>query len=226
MNTYVVASIHPWNTESFSRYTQFLPGRWLLIEHAEELTLERLDELGPRYVFFPHWSTMVPESIIDRYECVCFHMTDLPYGRGGSPLQNLIARGHALTKLTALRMVKDFDAGPVYQKRSVLLDGPAQTIYERVALLVWDMITDIVADQPQPEPQVGEVVFFKRRTPAQSELPSNASLTQIYDHIRMLDADGYPHAYVDAGGWRLFFRRARMNDGILEATVRFELKGL
>ncbi len=27
-----------------------------------------------------------------KFECVCFHMTDVPYGRGGSPLQNLIIR--------------------------------------------------------------------------------------------------------------------------------------
>jgi len=37
-------------------------------------------------------------------------MTDVPYGRGGSPLQNLIVRGHTETKLTALRCVRDLDA--------------------------------------------------------------------------------------------------------------------
>ena len=61
------------------------------------------------------------KEIIKRFECVCFHMADVPYGRGGSPLQNLIARGHRETKLTALRMVEDFDAGPVYSKMPLCL---------------------------------------------------------------------------------------------------------
>ena len=56
-------------------------------------------------------------------------MTDLPYGRGGSPLQNLIIRGHKKTKISALRMVNELDAGPIYFKRSLSLNGNAQKIY-------------------------------------------------------------------------------------------------
>ncbi len=34
----------------------------------------------------------MPREIFENWACVVFHMTDLPYGRGGSPLQNLIVR--------------------------------------------------------------------------------------------------------------------------------------
>lgn len=66
---------------------------------------------------------MVPEAVLIAAECVCFHMTDVPYGRGGSPLQNLIVRKHKKTKLTALKMTEEIDAGPVYCKRELSLDG-------------------------------------------------------------------------------------------------------
>ena len=56
----------------------------------EDLTPERLASLDPRYVFFLHWSWKIPAEIHTRFECVIFHMSDVPYGRGGSPLQNLI----------------------------------------------------------------------------------------------------------------------------------------
>ena len=56
-------------------------------------------------------------------------MTDVPYGRGGSPLQNLILAGHTETKLTALRMVNEMDGGPVYVKMPLKLEGAAQEIY-------------------------------------------------------------------------------------------------
>ena len=44
-------------------------------------------------------------------------MTDVPFGRGGSPLQNLISRGIYETKISAFRCVAEMDAGPVYPKR-------------------------------------------------------------------------------------------------------------
>ena len=41
-------------------------------------------------------------------------MTDLPFGRGGSPLQNLIVRGYKETMLSAIKCVGEVDAGPIY----------------------------------------------------------------------------------------------------------------
>ena len=52
-----------------------------------------LKKITPRYIFFLHWDWRVPHVIWQQHECVCFHMTDVPYGRGGSPLQNLILEG-------------------------------------------------------------------------------------------------------------------------------------
>ena len=49
-----------------------------------------------------------------RYDCVIFHMTDLPYGRGGSPLQNLIIRGYKKTNVVSNKCVGEVDAGPIY----------------------------------------------------------------------------------------------------------------
>ena len=39
-------------------------------------------------------------------------MTDLPFGRGGTPLQNLIVKGFDKTKISALKVTKGIDAGP------------------------------------------------------------------------------------------------------------------
>ena len=86
-------------------------GRWIYVERPRRL-VSVLAKNRPRYIFFPHWSWMVPRAVWEKHECVCFHMTDVPYGRGGSPLQNLILKGHTKTKITALRMVGELDAGP------------------------------------------------------------------------------------------------------------------
>lgn len=133
---------------------------------------------------------MVPENIWRAYECVCFHMSDVPYGRGGSPLQKPILPGHSQTMLSALGMVKEMDAGPVYAKRPLTLAGTAENIYRRAGQLSVEIIHWMIERNLHPTPQEGEVVIFKRRKLEQSGLPNSCSLQNAYDFIRLLDADG------------------------------------
>ncbi len=65
---------------------------WLVTD-KKSLTYEKVNDFKPEYIFFPHWSWIIPSEIYENFKCIVFHMTDLPYGRGGSPLQNLISRG-------------------------------------------------------------------------------------------------------------------------------------
>ena len=144
-------------------------------------------------------------------------MTDLPYGRGGSPLQNLIQRGHRSTMLSGLRCTAELDAGPVYGKEPLCLLGTAEEIFIRANGLMEVMIEGIVRNRPDPQPQQGEPELFSRRKPEQSNLghcPAG-DLSACYDQIRMLDADGYPHAFLEVHGLRLEFRRVnRRSDGL------------
>ena len=221
-NTYVVATIKPWNIDLFHNKTTIFSGNWHLLSTPEELSVENLEKINPRYIFFPHWSWIVPSEILRRWECVCFHMADVPYGRGGSPLQNLIVRGHRVTKLSALRMLEELDAGPVYKKVDLDLSGSAQQIFERMALKIFDLIEFIAIHQPTSESQSGPVTLFKRRKPEESRLPESVAITQLYDHIRMLDAETYPKAYLEHGDFRLEFDQAKVNEsGELVARVKF-----
>src|SRR5215475_2962650 len=174
-----------------------LPGQWTVVTTPEDLHAVIFNaEEGisgvPRYIFFPHWSWIVNEPLVLAYDCVAFHMTDLPFGRGGSPLQNLIERGYDTTKITAFRMTEELDAGPVYCKAEMSLDGAAHEIYARAAEISLDLIAHIVATEPVPAPQEGIPTVFKRRRPEESLLPFGATTYCLYDYIRMLDADGYP----------------------------------
>ena len=153
---YIIATTKPWNIDAFASFTPNLKGEWLLV-NSPQILEEKLGEgIKPRYIFFPHWSWLVPQKIYDHHECVCFHMTDVPYGRGGSPLQNLIIRGHNSTKLTALRMIDELDAGPVYLQTTLYLHGSAQEIFERVAALCYHLIEKIIEEESEPVVQQGE----------------------------------------------------------------------
>ena len=117
MKTIVVVAVKSWNIKNFKRLKELDSDfNWVLFTDKYELTKERLEELDPEFVFFVHWSWIIKKDIYENFNCIVFHMTDLPFGRGGSPLQNLISRGIKKTKLSAIKVVRDIDAGPIYMK--------------------------------------------------------------------------------------------------------------
>ncbi len=209
----VVATIRPWNIERFARWVPPEGYEAQLISDKGSLTLSALTQLAPRYVFFPHWSWIIPTEILNNFECVLFHMTNLPFGRGGSPMQNLIEQGIYQTKISAIRVADGLDEGPVYLKRSLdLSTGSAQQLFEKMADEIFVMMTEITTTQPQPVEQSGEPTFFKRRTPEQSQITPGLSGRKLYDFIRMLDAEGYPRAFAHVGDVRVEFSGAELLD--------------
>ncbi len=220
-NVLVVAQSKVWNPGLISSLRKALDHEIVEITKPEQLNFKFLRELNPKFVFFPHWSSRINHDIFENFESVIFHMTDLPFGRGGSPLQNLIVRGFKETKISAIKCIAELDAGPIYMKRSLTLDGTAQQIFVRAAGIIEEMIVEIVKKTPQPTEQIGEAVVFGRRNPSESEIISLKSVTELYDFIRMLDAEGYPHAFINAGEFKVEFRNARLFNGRLFADSCF-----
>ncbi len=220
MLNFIVASKCEWNLRYFKRCSEENNEKWFFASTPDELD-KLLEIVEPKYIFFPHWSWIVHKEIVRKYECICFHMTDLPYGRGGSPLQNLIVKGYKKTKLTALRMEEGVDTGPIFYKKNLSLHGTAYDIYKRAGRLCWDMISDFIKENPGSVPQKGTITNFKRRTPEQSQIPEELSLEGIYNYIRMLDAPGYPKAFLEMNGYRLEFEGSDYVDGKLSAKVSF-----
>lgn len=225
MNKIVIATIKSWNILN----AETLKDKWpewdiTIIKEKDDLKKEILERLQPDFVFFPHWSWIIPREIYEAYKCVVFHMTDLPYGRGGSPLQNLISRGIYLTKISAISVTKELDAGDIYCKEEIdISEGNADEIFREVSKIVFDkMIPYIVEAAPVPDKQTGEVTVFQRRTPEMSRIPDGLTQRQIYDHIRMLDGEGYPPAYIETQGRKIVFRNAHLVNDHVIAEARFE----
>jgi methionyl-tRNA formyltransferase len=194
------------------------------VHDKHELTMDTLAKANPSYVFFLHWSHLIPTEIYESFTCIVFHMTDLPYGRGGSPLQNLITRGHSETMLSAIKVEAGIDAGPVYLKKKLSLAGTAEEIFLKAGKLMVDMINEIVTNKLQPVRQEGEVVLFKRRKPEDSNIRSIDRLETVYDFIRMLDAPGYPKAFIETEFLRFEFAKATLKSDSVMADVKITLK--
>lgn len=219
----IIATIKSWNIERAQAMQKRYEGIHDIIIYTtkEEFTINNIRDFNPDYIFLPHWSYIMPKEISDNWECIIFHMTDLPYGRGGSPLQNLIVRGHKETKISAIRMTEQLDGGPVYMKHVLSLEGSAREIFVRCSDIIFDeMIPAFLEEKPMPVPQEGEPVVFKRRKPEDGEITSDMELEKIYDYIRMLDAEGYPRAFMAFGDYRLEFEQAEFSEDGQELSAR------
>lgn len=209
----------------YDKTNLFTKKDFVFIKDKKDLSPESLQKIQPKYVFFPHWSYIIPAKIYENFNCIIFHITDLPFGRGGSPLQNLIVRGIKQTKISAIKCAKELDSGDIYLKKDFDISfGSAQEIYQRAGDIIAKMIDEIVANNPAPKPQSGKIVTFKRRIPAQSNIKDLTTLPKIYDYIRMLDADGYPKAFLENNGLKFEFTNAKFADNKIIANVKIEVE--
>ena len=113
------------------------------IENKDQLTFKKLANISPDFIFFPHWNWVVPEPVFKRFRCILFHTAPLPYGRGGSPIQNLIIRGFKEAPVCALKMGSVLDAGDIYAHYNISLKGSLTKIFERMNIVVNNLINQI-----------------------------------------------------------------------------------
>ncbi|MCH5337003.1 MAG: methionyl-tRNA formyltransferase [Campylobacter sp.] len=222
----IIATLKSWNIKNYKKLGELYPEfSFFLVQKEQDLSLEFVKKIEPKYIFFPHWSFYIPKELYENYECIVFHMSDLPFGRGGSPLQNLILRNIKKTKISALRVCEELDAGDIYLKKSLdISKGSAEQIYKKASKLIFfKMIPRFFKTSIKAKPQKGEVIIFKRRKAEQSCLNTlqNPNLNELYNFIRMLDAPTYPKAFLEFGNFKLDLSKVQCKNQKL--IGRFEI---
>lgn len=227
MDNIVIATIKEWNIQNFFTLKAKYSSKYnfYLITNKEELTIDSMLKLKPKYIFFPHWSWIISKELYSNFECVVFHMTDLPYGRGGSPFQNLIIREIYDTKISALKVDDGIDTGDIYLKENFnIAIGSAEENFMKLSTVVFEkMIPKFLDEKLKPIKQNGTIAIFQRRKLKDSDMKSMNEITigKLYDFIRMLDAEGYPKAYLELGSLKIEFSEVHLKNKKL--TGRFEV---
>ena len=182
-----------------------------LLASPKKLTINYVKKKKPDLIFFPDWSWIVPDEIVSNYKCICFHDSNLPKFRGGSPIQNQIIRGIEKTKSTAFLMNKGLDEGDILLQKALSLKGSLNEIFDRMIQNDLFMVEKIIQGKYKLKKQTGRPTKFKRRSPKNSELKNlNHSKKYIYNFIRMLE-DPYPNAFIKFGRHKIVFKKAFYN---------------
>ena len=148
---YLVVTQKKWHFDNFKKIKN---NKFRLISNRKKINYNYISKLKPKLIFFPHWSLKVSKKITEKFKCICFHETNLPYGRGGTPIQNLIIRRKKNKMISAFIMNDKIDAGNIIKKKPLMLDGSAQEIYERSSKIIFSMIKDIA--------KMKKIVFISR----------------------------------------------------------------
>lgn len=183
-----------------------------------ELSIEALVEFNPDYVFFTHWNWIVKNEIHKNFNCIVFHTAPLPYGRGGSPIQNLILEGFDKAPVCAIKMTRELDSGPIYASSLISLAGTLKDIFSRINVAINELINEIIENNPAAVPQCGEPHVFKRLTTEDNKIPVGLELEEIYDRIRMVDHDEYPNAFITYDNIKIEFSGAKIVNETLEVA--------
>ena len=213
----------------FDKLSKRVNEEWLFVSNKKYLQDHTIGVLVPsifqnkeiQKIFFFHWSYIVPKNIYNKYECINIHTSNLPDGKGGSPLQNQIIDNIMHSKVNALRMSDDgLDAGPVYCSKNVTLQGNLNDIWLMLSKITYDLIDTIITNNTTPTPQMknSNCKIYKRRRDNKIPFESN-DIIKIYDFIRMLDSKEYPNPFIEIGNYKLEFNRANFNGEKIHSDV-------
>ena len=126
-----------------------------------------------------------------------FNTAPLPFGRGGSPIQNMIFKKIKESPVCAVHMTNKIDSGPIYLKKMISLSGNLEDIFVRISFAIIQMIKILIKKKNSTKKANWESCEIKKEIKKnQSEIKIEKNINEIFDKIRMLDMDEYPNAYI------------------------------
>jgi methionyl-tRNA formyltransferase len=177
-------------------------------QHEIEL-VERCADLyreGGDILFRISCHEIIPPEIRQRYRaCLVVHASDLPKGRGWSPLVWQILEGKNVITVSLLEAADAVDSGAIWHKVQIHFEG--HELCDEIHAALFDAELKLMAfalenmELVHPVPQQGEASYYLRRTPEDSRLDIRRSIADQFDLLRIADNAHYP-AFFDFRGHR------------------------
>lgn len=191
----------------YNKYLESLTHDLVSAGHQVRLIRDysELDE-GGDFAFFLSCGKIVPVDYLrfHRHNIVV-HASALPHGKGFAPLSWQVLEGKNRIPVTLFEAVESVDAGPYYLRDEVVLEG--HELLEEIHAIEGETINRMIVqfvnqyEQMRPLPQVGDSSFYRRRTPADSQLDPSQSIDQQFNLLRIVDNEQYP-AFFEKNGHR------------------------
>ena len=136
------------------------------------------------------------------------HESDLPRGRGWSPLTWQVLEGADEIQVSLIDAVLEVDAGRIYAQDTIRLRG--SEFIDELRTLQWEasqrLCVRFIDEYPRilsrAKSQQGEASFYPRRRPEDSQLDLQRTLAEQMPLLRVVDNHRYP-AFLEWRGRRI-----------------------
>ena len=166
------------------------------------------DLLEETIVFYLGCGQLVPGEVLARHRHnLVVHESDLPKGRGWSPLSWQILEGRNEVPITLFEAWESVDSGPVYLQKTMSFTGHelVDELRAQQGALTLQLCLEFVDRYPEPvqvaREQEGEPTFYPKRGPQDSELDPDKTIREQFNLLRVVDNERYP-AWFELEGQR------------------------
>jgi methionyl-tRNA formyltransferase len=171
------------------------------------------------------YGRIIPEPLltIPRLGMINVHASLLPKYRGAAPVHRAVMNGDPETGVTIMRVVKELDAGPMFEKatRPIGPDETSDVVEEALAdigagllIRVLDQIAEGTAhEEPQDD---ASATYAPRLSKEEGLIDWSTPSLAIHNRVRGLYP--WPHAYTFLNGARLIVRRSHPEVTLTEMT--------
>ena len=124
------------------------------------------------------------------------HESNLPSGKGFSPVQWQILEGKNTIKISLIKLSQELDGGDIIKQMNMILDGTE--LYEEIRLkqatVTFKIIENFLKQYPnfKSKPQSGKSTFYRKRKITDSELNINEKLKDLFPLLRIGNNEKWP----------------------------------
>lgn len=196
------------------------PNSWI-IPYAEELK-ESILKLNHSCVFTTKPNSIVKGDVLCLLSCenifrklglnkynLVVHESDLPRGKGWSPLTWQILEGKSEIPITLFEASEKVDSGKIYLQEKIYLKGDEllEEIKHLQGIATQNLILNFIKniDKAIGYSQKGEESFYPKRVPKGSELNINKTIDDQFNLLRVCDNERYP-AFFYKNGVKYFIK--------------------
>ena len=160
--------------------------------------------------FFLGCVKITPKHVLNRsHRNLVVHASDLPAGRGFSPLTWQILEGKNRIPVCLIEAVDEVDAGPIVERAWIDYNGSElnDELRKPLGQMHIDLCKNFLAHSVPFSgiEQVGKISTYKRRRPSDSRLDPKLSIADQFNLLRVADNERYP-VYFDFAGSRYILR--------------------
>ena len=185
-------------------------------QHEVELVNQSSDLHTGDILFLTSCHEIVSEETRRKFNAsLVVHASDLPRGRGWSPLVWQILEGRNRITVSLLEAEDAVDSGDIWKQEVLQFEG--HELYDEINTALCETVIDLMdyaathIGDIQPVPQEnGEPTYYRRRTPDDSRLDPGKSIAEQFELLRIADPVRYP-AFFDYRGCRYQVRLIKVD---------------